>query len=141
MKLVKKVIFILLLFSQTANAFDVKTGAKIYDKLFYAVFQKDSILVYAKDPLYKSVILNSQNLKLANSAEEASIIIISSQDEVTNKTKNKLLFATDNDIFIDNENAIGAFYWQKGRPEIVFSKARLKNAKLSITQEFERYLK
>lgn len=137
----KKILFIFLCMIQFMYAFDVKTAAKIYDKLFYGIFQKDKILVYAKEPLYKSMILSAQNLQLTENIDEAAIVIITSPNELNNRIKNKIIFATTNQIFQENENAIGAFYWQKGRPEIIFSAQRLNKLSINISNDLERFVK
>lgn len=141
MNLLTRFIFGMIFFAQILNGFDTKTASKIYDKLFYGVFKKNIIYVYTNNQTYKTVILGSQYLKLVDNVDDANIVLFSSGDDLTYKMKNKLIFATDYDSFRDNSNAIGAFYWNKGRPEIVFSGERLENAKLSLSGEFERYLK
>jgi hypothetical protein len=141
LKKIARVFVLLLLFNQCVNCFDTKTASKIYDKLFFSIYKKNTILVYTPNQTYKSMLQNSQILKNVETIEEATVIIISNQNEITPKMGNKTIFAANYEVFRDNENAIGAFYWNKGRPEIVFSQSRLLGKNLSVSQDLEKYIR
>lgn len=140
----KKLFFGLILFlliqSQYLLAFDIETASKIYDKLFYAVFKKEDIKVYVNDDEYKKMISLSQYLKLTQKIENSDIIIITKEEEL-NEIKDKVAFTIDKELLEKNANIIGAFYWNKGIPEIIFLKERLVKYKLDLSESFKKYEK
>ncbi len=140
----KKLFFGLLIFFlvqiQYIYSFDIETAAKIYDKLFYAVFKKENIKVYVNDDEYKRMILSSQYLKLAEKIENSEIVIITKEEEIK-EIKDKVAFCVEKDLLENNTNIIGAFYWNKGSPEIVFIKERLEKYNLNLLESFKKYEK
>lgn len=130
----------LLIQSQYLFSFDIDTASKIYDKLFYAVFKKEDIKVYVNDDEYKKMVLSSQYLKLTQEIEDSDIIIIRKVEEI-NEIKDKIAFSIDKDLLDQNTNIIGAFYWNKGNPEIIFIKDRLEKHNLNLLESFKKYEK
>lgn len=130
----------LLIQSQYLFSFDIDTASKIYDKLFYAVFKKEDIKVYVNDDEYKKMVLSSQYLKLTQEIEDSDIIIITKVEEI-NEIKDKIAFSIDKDLLDQNTNIIGAFYWNKGNPEIIFIKDRLEKYNLNLLESFKKYEK
>jgi len=53
---------------------------------------------------------------------------------------NKPHFVFSYKNLIHNKKAIGAFYWAKGRPQILLLKNRLKEFNLSIPKELDEYI-
>jgi hypothetical protein len=139
-KLFFGLIVFLLIQSQYLFSFDIDTASKIYDKLFYAVFKKEDIKVYVNDDEYKKIILSSQYLKLTQEIENSDIIIITKVEDI-NKIKNKIAFSIEKEFLDQNENIIGAFYWNKGNPEIIFIKNRLEKHNLNLLESFKKYEK
>lgn len=140
----KKLFFGLILFlliqSHYLFSFDIDTASKIYDKLFYAVFKKEDIKVYVNDDEYKKMILSSQYLKLTQKIEDSDIIIITKVEEI-NDIKDKVAFSVEKEFLDQNTNIIGAFYWNKGNPEIIFIKDRLEKYNLNLLESFKKYEK
>lgn len=139
-KLFFELILFLLIQSQYLLAFDIETASKIYDKLFYAVFKKEDIKVYVNDDEYKKMISLSQYLKLTQKIENSDIIIITKEEEL-NEIKDKVAFTIDKELLEKNANIIGAFYWNKGIPEIIFLKERLVKYNLDLSESFKKYEK
>lgn len=123
---------------QYIYSFDIETASKIYDKLFYAVFKKENIKVYVNDDEYKKMILSSQYLKLTKEIENSEIVIITKEEEIK-EIKDKIAFSIEKTFLEKNENIIGAFYWNKGSPEIIFLKTRLEKHKIQLLESFKKY--
>ena len=141
MKLLPRIFFTFILTIISCYSFDIQTASKIYDKLLYSVFQKESIHVYSENEKYKQVIKSSKFLVLEENLKNSEIVLITNEDEINNINKDKLAFATDFNLYESYENIIGAFYWKMGRPEIVFSKKRLKKYNLNLLESFKKYAK
>ena len=121
-------------------SFDIETASKIYDKLFYAIFKKENIKVYVNDNEYKKMILSSEYLKLTDKIEDSEIVIITKKEEIK-EIKDKIAFGTEKDFLEIDANIIGAFYWNKGVPEIIFIKKKLEKNNLKLLEGFEKYAK
>ena len=117
-------------------AFDTKTASMIFEKIFSAIFTQDVIPIYANTKEYKEVIELSEILRYE---VDAKLVIVTHKGEIPSET-NKILFTTDPEILQKYSNVIGAFYWEKGRPKIIFVRDRLDFFHLSIDPSFEKYM-
>lgn len=133
-------IFFFLIQIQYIFSFDIGTASKIYDKLFYAIFKKENIKVYVNDNEYKKMILSSEYLKLTDRIEDSEIVIITKKEEIK-EIKDKIAFGIEKDFLEIDANIIGAFYWNKGVPEIIFIKKKLEKNNLQLLEGFEKYAK
>ena len=96
----------------------------------------DEIHVYSQDKEYQDVINLSSRLELD---ADANIIIVSNEEDIPRNT-DKILFTTEAKILEKNTNVIGAFYWKRGRPKIVFVRSRLEHFNLTIDPKFDKYI-
>ncbi|QCI27911.1 hypothetical protein [Caminibacter pacificus] len=126
----KKVI-ILLFFSVVLLFASAKI--ELFEKLFSTLFQKPVVYVLTNNPDIKNA--NSRVLIVVKSCKKADVII---GDVDKNCTKPRFLL--DYYKFKNNKNAIGAFYWRKGRPQLRLRKKELEKYHLYISKEFEDFL-
>lgn len=117
-------------------AFDTKTASLIFERIFSAVFSANIIPVYSKDKEYQEVINSSSILQLA---ADANIIIVSKYKDIPINT-NKIIFTTNAKILETNKYVIGAFYWERGQPKIIFVRDRLKYFNLEVDNKFNKYV-
>jgi len=134
-----KKLWISILLSVQLLAFDTTTAAKIFDKIFDAMFTQKSIVVYTVNKEYQDVVVAATSLQLSKSPELADIILVDSKYEVP-KGNNYIIFTTDSSVFKRNENAVGAFYWEHGRPKIIFLQSRLNTKGITLSDAFQRYI-
>ena len=78
--------------------------------------------------------------ELTQKIENSDIIIITKEEEL-NEIKDKVAFTIDKELLEKNANIIGAFYWNKGIPEIIFLKERLVKYNLDLSESFKKYEK
>lgn len=123
-----------------AYAFDTGMAAKIYERLFHAVVQKEHITVYTVDEEYIEVVHLSPALELTTKLANADIALITHKKDLPSTTY-PLVFTTDLRIYKEHPSAIGIFYWEHGRPKIIFSKERLKKFKITLSPEWSKYIK
>lgn len=135
-----KKILILFLFLELF-AFDNATASKIFDKIFHAIVKKEDVSVYTSNETYKGVINMTPNLYLEADYENADIILVNSLNEIPKNCLNKVLFTTSYLVFKHIDDAVGAFYWDRGHIKIEFSKKRLKDHNISLPESFEKYIK
>ncbi len=138
--MILRIVVLFILNIQFSNAFDIETASKIFDKLFYAVLQKEEIFVFTKDEEYKKVIINSKYLKIVDDSTKCDIILANDKNDFKS-SNNKMVFTTQKELLDEQENVIGAFYWNKGKPEIIFLKERIEKNNLKLQEGFEKYAK
>lgn len=96
--------------------------------------------IYSANQDYLEVIKLSDKFQIA-SVEKSDIIVFEKIDELEKIDKvNKLLFATSYSGFKKTPEAIGAFYWFKGRPQIVFLSNRLKERNIMLRDYLQKYI-
>jgi len=122
------------------SAYDSKTAAIIYEKIFKSFINSEQINIYADSIEFSEVFKHSSLLNRVYSPFEADITVVTKDDEIL-EDKTLILFATDIDLVKKSSNVIGAFYWDHGRPKIVFIRSRLKYYNINIGYYFSKYIK
>lgn len=134
-----KLILTLILFIIPLFSSEIITASKIMEKISSALIQKNEIAVFTKDLKYIEIVKSSNKLKDVLSCDEADIDLI--EIKTTSLcTKKVLLFATNYLAFVKSPDAIGAFFYQKGRPNIIFREENLKKHNIVLSKEFEKYI-
>ena len=123
----KKLVLILVSF---ISLFAFSSEVELFGNLFKVMFKKDNIKVYTKN--YQTL---GVGLKVVNSCKEADIVLGNV------KCANKPRFVLDYYSFKHNKEAIGGFYWRKGRPQIKFKKNVIKKYNLFLPKSLKRYVK
>lgn len=97
------------------------------------------IAVYTSNKEYKKVVELAPSLILVKKPESANIVLVDSFEEIPSGD-NKIIFTTNPSVFERNDNAVGAFYWEHGRPKIIFLQSRLDVKGIRLTPSFEKYI-
>lgn len=128
-----------MLLSVHLTAFDSVTASKIFTKIFFAIFDKSPIVVYTPNPQYRHVITLAPSLQLADTHQSADILLADGFDEIPSES-DTILFTTNAAVFRSHEQAVGAFYWEHGRPKIIFLQSRLELRHISLHRQFHKYI-
>jgi len=113
------------------NSYEVK----LYETLFTKLFKKSDINIFVDEN--KEDFKNSEILNVVDKCNKADIILLYSLKKMK---CNKPIFVTSYIDFINTE-AIGAFYWRKGRPQIILNKRMLKKYHLFLDKSLLKYAK
>ena len=122
------------------NLFGVDTLsiAKIYDSIFTQIVKRDSVSVFCDSQEYQEILFRSQHIRLVDTPQDADIIL---QTQFSSRfDTNKIVFTTKYAILKKNKHIVGAFYWSKGRPQIVFIRKRLEKQHLNIASDLKKYI-
>jgi len=117
---------------------DMQLEAAIFNKVIMAITQKQSPKVY----IYRSnEALQSYpgKLEIVARCKDADIVILSTLKALPEACKNKILFGTRYQHLYENR-VIGAFFWQKGRPNILFYEQRLDFNHIKLDVSFNKYI-
>lgn len=131
-------------------ALERKSTLKMYHGIFSALSSKQTIKVYTKDKEYRDVFRHSKRIFLSNKLEESDIVLITE-----NRTLNNVLYRMDANkglykkpiIFVTNykflkvsDEIVGAFYWRKGRSQLLFIKKRLKQNNITLPKQYQNFM-
>ena len=134
-----KTLLVMLLISTTVLfANDIELESAIFNKVLTAVTAKERPKVYIyqhNDSLEKY----PGKLQLVKDCKDADIVLVSTLKNLPKECEGKILFATRYSHLL-NPNVIGAFFWQKGRPNILFYKYRLEEKNIQLDKSFEKYI-
>jgi len=122
----------------------------MYHHIFAALSSQNIISVYVKDKEYLEVFQFSNKISVSNRLEESDIVLITDKHMLAEvlkydsiyetKKKRPVLFTTNYRFLEKSKEIIGAFYWKKGRSQILFIKNRLHKLGLHLPQEYEQFM-
>ena len=141
----KKIFIILLLIFGISyagnNNKEIKFEAKLIDSIAKILFKKEKLYVYfyGNDALkiskYSKVLIQTKNIKIAD------FILASEKINSEHKFKSiKKPIIGMKYFLLKDENVIGAIFWHKGRPNIVFIKSRLKKFNINPPKSLRKYI-
>ena len=134
----KKLLLILILVTNVLFASDTQLESVIFNKILTAVTAKEHPKVYIftqNDALEKY----PAAVVLAGDCKDADVVILSTLKDLPEACKGKILFGTRYS-HLKNPQVIGAFFWQKGRPNILFYRGRLEKNHIQLDASFEKYI-
>jgi len=120
----------------TANA-ESKWDRLIIERMLTSVSSSDTINVYAKKQADRDILNVSKQLHVVPSCEEADFILIYPEQKFVCE-KPAIVFTFQE--FRKMSNAIGVFFWQKGRPTLRFSSQRLAHYHLHVKGELSQFV-
>ncbi len=139
----KPLLTFFILFSWHIHALESESTLKIYHNIFSSIMHKMSYTVYTDKKSYYDIFLKSNKIILTNNPEAADILLITKK-ETLKKLKNHppkgLIFTTNYTLLSHTKNIIGAFYWRKGRSQLLFIKNRLKKYGVTLPKKYTRYI-
>ncbi len=106
--------------------------------------------MYTDDSEYKKVFATSRTIVLSGKPEKSDIILITDQSTLLQiiqerqrapkKDKRPILFVTDYRLLKNSFDIVGAFYWRKGRSQLLFIKNRLDAYHVTLPKEYEDFM-
>jgi len=146
----KKILILLILVYGQLFALEKESTLKIYNQIFSSLVSKPVVSVYTNDKEYKDVFSYSDKIKLVDTASVADIVLITNRLTLFNVMKERqwmeqldekpILFVTDYRLLKYSLDIVGAFYWRKGRSQLLFIKDRLNQYHISLPQEYHAFM-
>jgi hypothetical protein len=95
-----------------------------------------------------SIYTNNQKLKNILPAEQiifvenctSADLAILEKSKIEENCSNVSIITLEYDLLKKYPNSIGSFFWQKGRPNIIFIKSRLKNQNIILDRAFDEFV-
>ena len=146
----KKILILLILVYGQLFALEKESTLKIYNQIFSSLVSKPVISVYTADKEYKDVFSQSDKIRLVDEASVADIVLITNRPTLFKIIKERqwmqqtddkpILFVTDYRLLKYSLDIVGAFYWRKGRSQLLFIKDRLNQYHISLPQEYQAFM-
>ncbi len=138
MKLILSIIFSVLMLS--ANERIEHHRANILEKVFSQISINENLKIWCDDNSLMSQLKDHNRLQIVDDCLSANLILLNNQGNLSQSCENKHIFALKYDILSDIPSSFGAFFWKKGRPNIVIIKPRLESQSIKISKRLEEYL-
>lgn len=121
------------------QADDSVIASQIIDRTVSSLFGGEKVMTWGDTAANIQIISQSAKMEIINDPHSAQFMIISKKipDDISKKT---ILFTTEYNLLSKDERIIGAFFWQKGRPNLLFLRDRLKKADLKLGKEFNKFI-
>lgn len=114
-------------------------AAQIIDRVVTAIFQSETVTTWGETPFHQQIIRHSSIMEATKDPHLAQFLIVSKKIP-ENISKTGIVFTTDYDMLEKNKRIVGAFFWQKGRPNLLFVRNRLQKANVTLGHEFDKYI-
>jgi len=76
---------------------------------------------------------------IVNDAEDADLIILKNAASLRKDHIKSKVFVLGYDLLNEIPQSFGAFFWKKGRPNIVFISSRIRKEHLKLSKELQEY--
>ncbi len=131
------VVFFSLLFYTHAN--DKELASSLLYKATQAITNKQTPNIYLHHKEKIKFNFDFSKFNIVNNCKQADIVILPTTKDLQKQCRKKILFATNLNA-LKNKHVIGAFFWQKGRPNIIFYNKRLKQKHIKLNASFSKYI-
>lgn len=135
-----QVLFILLINSALcAEISKTNMETQIIERIATSLFPKQKIAAWGETADQKNMIRQSEKIEESANASRADLIVVS-KNIPQNLPKDTVVITTEYTLLKKDERVIGAFFWQKGRPNLLFVRGRMQKANVNLGHEFDKYI-
>lgn len=126
-------------------AWEKKSTVKLFNHVFYALTDKKVIKVYTRDTFFANTLNNSKKISVVNKEADADIVLITSKKDMESLDRYSLpqevlIFTTSYKLLKTYPKTIGAFYWRKGRSQLLFVRERLEMKNITLPREYQKFI-
>ena len=143
-------LFLLVAIAFGEQLFVVSSGpqeleAKILEKLFTDMVRSERVMVFIlgeKREYYKKNLKRyAERIVIVSSCEKAEIVFVAGElGELPEDCRKKTLFSTKREHLFRWYNCVGAFYWKKGRPNLLLIEERLRDMNIELPRDYRKFI-
>ncbi|QOP44816.1 hypothetical protein [Sulfurimonas paralvinellae] len=135
----KQFLIFFILFSELLLANNLNYEMKIYDTIFHALFPtKKRVKVWSDNTEKLQQLAKLAIISPVKQQKNADILLLTNLSDIQNETPK---FVCDYKLLKNyRTSAIGGFYWQKGRPNIIFLEKNLKKFHIKLPASMQEYI-
>jgi len=111
---------------------------KLYEKVIPILLNSKIINIYT-DSNTKDTVKGSSIFYVKKNCLYVDLIIGKKINNLDKSCENIPIFATTYKAYLSSPNAIGVFYYRKGRPQLKLNSKTIKKFKLNLPQSLEKY--
>jgi hypothetical protein len=115
------------------------TETQIIEKIAASLFSGQKITAWGENADQKYILGQSTKINAVEYINDARLISIAKKVP-QNFPKNAVLITTEYALSEKDDRIVGAFFWQKGRPNLLFLRGRLEKAHIILGREFDKYI-
>ena len=138
----KKLLAALLFPTALLFAGDGSGGLKmeILKKIVSGIENGEKMKVWSDDPRIMTAFREPKLLDVVDGCMEADIVILEKKENLPKECLSRNIFVLSYKLLIDIPESFGAFFWKKGRPNIVFIESRVRENTLELSEELMPYM-
>ncbi len=132
-------LLLIMFFFSNLGASDIEWESLILEKMLTSMSSRNKVLIYTKSIKMKKIVeyLTDARVRVTKNCKRADFVLLE-EDEKELCNKPEIVF--NYRIYLHNQNAVGVFFWQKGRPTIRFSLKRLEHFNLQVRGELSKFV-
>lgn len=131
----KKFFIVVLFLFNISFAYGQSSEAKIINLIFQSIFKSNTISVFVDSDI-KAKVVEEAGFSRESLCSKADIVYASLE---LDNCMNKPIFTDNYSFFKESKNTIGAFYWSKGRPNIMFDSKKMEIFNLKLPDNLKKY--
>lgn len=138
-----KAIIITLLLTASLLASENKEAvrAQIIEKILSNISIGRAKIVWSDNKELIAGFKKNGDLTTAVNCEKATIVVIENKENIQpDACKNKPVFVLNYNLLKDIPESFGAFFWKKGRPNIVIIQPRTESQNITVSKELTAYV-
>lgn len=137
----KALIFVLLLaLSLLASDSSTDLEVKIIERVLGKISIDKEKVIWSDNKEICDAIEKNKLIKTTQNCQEAAIIVLQDKKNLSKKCHHTIVFVLDYALLSQVPKSFGAFFWKKGRPNIVILKPRLKSLFIQASNDLNPYL-
>ena len=135
------ILTLLLAFSLFASDNKDAIRAQIIEKIISNISIHEVITVWSDNKELIAEFRKSSNIITTDDCDKANIVVVEDAKNIEDEDcRNKPIFVLNYNLLKDIPESFGAFFWKKGRPNIVIIKPRTLSHGIVVAKELEAYV-
>ena len=117
--------------------------AQIILNIARLVTHKKTVKIYVDDPSFLDIFKNSSYIKRVSNCFQADVVITKNSQNIKKQCKKKqinIISTTYKDYKQNSDIDFGAFFWQKGRPNMLINSKIIQKRSISLPRSYYKYL-
>jgi len=131
---------LLLALSLLSSDSSLDLEVKILEKIISEVSLNKEKIIWSDNKKICKAIEKKGLIKTTPECNKATIVVLKDIKNLPQECANSVIFVLDYELLSKIPKSFGAFFWKKGRPNIVILKSRLKSLFIQVSNDLDPYL-
>jgi len=133
-----RTLLIITLFIFNLNASSINIEQKIYTLVLNGLFSNNDVInIWCDTKSKNKLIKNINRVKIVENKNDADILFVFNSYDI--KTKKMIFVGKYRLLDQYPNNAVGGFYWQKGRPNLILIHDNVNKFNIKLIDELKEY--